>query len=243
MALSNWDTLAIGTDGKSTSGTFQIGDFTIGIYKSWAYVENPKMWNKEIGYSKNVICEIHSGELNFGQFKIKSQRGNQNSIHILIECGYGDTKQIFAGIGCYGFDDHSREYLESKGYKYPEDGFIFSTWRRNEGEEEGREYLGWYENGKELLVEIDNGVELHPFTGVNEKTLEEFQKFLRKELDLDDEAISGANEKWFKSVEWNNLLRYNQGDAYFANAVNSETIPGTEVGKQDDPIIIKSLIN
>ncbi len=243
MALSNWDTLAIGPDGKSTTGVFQSGKFSIEIYKNWAYISNPDMWTEDGGYTKDVICTVYSGNMGFGGLNIKAQRGNQNSIQLLVESGYGENRKIFAGIGCYGFADHSKEYLESKGYKYPEDGYLFTTWRRGENEQEGKEYIGWHENGKEVLVPIDEGVDLHPFIGVNQETLNEFKKFLVEELELDKDYFSEEDKKWFDSIQWDDLLRYNQGDAYFAGALESDTIPGTEVGKQEDPIFLQALVD
>ena len=236
MALSNWDTLAIDPDGNPTKGEFQIGDYVVEIYKNWIYLKNSNLWKhlKNPSFTGGVLGQIESGNFYFDGFYIWATRGSQNSIQMIVK--ESTEGKIFAGVGCYGFEDLEKDYLESKGYVVPDDVFFFSTHLKNE-DGSLSEYIGFYKNDEKILVKVDDGVDLHPFVGVKEKTLEELKNFITDSLDLNSGYASKKDKEWFESISWENLIRYNQGDAFFANHLSSEVIPGTEVGNPEPPII------
>jgi hypothetical protein len=105
MALSNWDTLAFNSKGKSSRGyaTNKSGN-SIEIYKSQVHIHSSSMWKYSTGFVEPIIAQILQGDLNLAGFEIISVRGPQNGIFVFT---YYDDK-YFAGIGCYGFDRYGK---------------------------------------------------------------------------------------------------------------------------------------
>ena len=71
------------------------------------------------------------------------------------------------------------------------------------------------------------------------KTFEAFKKWI--DTDISEEyGYIEAFRKWYDSIDWKSLTRFNQGDAFFVGNENAST----EVGKQeDDTILMKGLKN
>lgn len=228
MALSNWDILAIGNDGKSCPGFYQFGSLGVEIYKNWIYLHSEKMYDKnQSSFTSNVIGVIEEGDIKIGTVSIIAKRTKlQGAVFLYATEGYGKEMKIFAGIGCYGFDDLRLQYLKDRNIKYPKNALWFSTRKKD------KEYIGYVHNKTETLIEIEDGFEMNPWTGVKEETLIHFKKFLLK-------CVS-SNKDWFNSIRWDELLRYNQGDAFFAKAFG-EDIPASEIGQQDEPLLIQDL--
>lgn len=232
MALSNWDTLAIGNDGKSLpSGMSKFGDTVeIEIYKNHAYIHSKELWKKGNGYTEPVIGSILEGNIELLDLQINAKSGKQSSIYIFAHCGYNETYKAFAGIGCYGFGDRTNEFLKTKGITPPneEDGYWSSLY------DNGKEYLCFdniKDDTKSLKIRRNKKFELYPWVGVERETLEDFKDWL-KGMEPD--------KKWLNSIDWENLYRFNQGDAYIANHVGAE-MPKSSVGSPEEPILIKTL--
>lgn len=112
MALSDWDTLAFGPDGKPCNGVFEHPNgCSIEIYKNWAYIHAPKMWQE--GYSSFVyptIAEFSEGSINICNFSSVAMR-HEDQMSIFIFASYGEDidgeyqSKYFAGIGCSGYED------------------------------------------------------------------------------------------------------------------------------------------
>jgi hypothetical protein len=62
MALSDFDLLAVNEKGKPTNGVHvsPLG-IRVEIYKNWIYIQDPKAWRKESGWTKPTIMKIDSG--------------------------------------------------------------------------------------------------------------------------------------------------------------------------------------
>lgn len=105
MALSNWDTLGIGPDGKSTEGEFKFSSgLTVQIYKNWIYLQHNSWKEGQSSFIENTIGSIDQGSLNLFDVSIKCARDSeQSSVFIYATSGYGETLKVFAGIGCYGY--------------------------------------------------------------------------------------------------------------------------------------------
>jgi hypothetical protein len=120
MALSNWDTLAFDTHGKSTFGRFEDKKKNaVEIYKNWAYIHSPSMWVEGQSFSKPVIAQIGEGSLTLCNFEITAKRGPQNGIFIFAKVFDSKPKKgkytYFAGIGCSGYVDKVEEVLTKLG--------------------------------------------------------------------------------------------------------------------------------
>jgi len=99
VALSNWDTWAMDSDGKSTNGVFADGDVSIIIYKNWLYVEDKSAWEEGKRYVEPVVMEINSGELTYKGIEIRAIRGPKQGIYCLVN----NREGFMLGIGCYGY--------------------------------------------------------------------------------------------------------------------------------------------
>jgi hypothetical protein len=237
MALSNWDSLAIGPDGKSAKTSFKIGEHELEIYKNWLYVI------KGEDEKDRDVVQINAGDIHTGPFSIQAKRGSQDSILFVASHYIGKDedsenwgRRYFAGIGCYGFGDRFEEYCKLKGIEYIPYEFSTSI--------EGKSYVGYWDKEKnpgdrEVLVEIEEEFDLNPWVGVLPETLEELKSYIQEVLEPDLEW--NKNEaKWFNSIDWDNLTRANQGDLFFQDKLGLEP-QETLVGEQGTPIIMKMI--
>lgn len=179
MALSNWDSCAINTEGKPISAIFTYENITVELYKNWIYVF-------EKGKEKH-IASIQSGDLIIGDVHIYAIRGPQEGIYATIWSGqeYNNTIDGVLMIGVYGFENEK-------------------------------------------------------WVGIKESSLKWFKNKLNLINEEHDEFDYNVPEKIRESFKIENMLHYNQGDAFFANAFNVE-IPAFEVGKVEKPLILQGL--
>lgn len=219
MALSNWDCLEVGDQ--------TMGDFTIEIYKNYLVVEK--------GDDRMVI---NSGDISMGSLNIHAKRGLQNGIYVYISHGYGEDKKNYAGIGCYGFGDLTIDYLRNTiGLTDDEIGDEDDWFQSSTNFHNGEMLNGFVElicnisGEKQYLVEED--VELSPFVGVTKETLDDFIYWLNSK-DMKYEIDS----EWLESIDWNNVERYNKGDAFFIGVDNAKS----KIGDQEDGTILTKLI-
>lgn len=243
MALSNWDTLAIGPDGQVCDGTVKFHETTIEIYKNWVYVSTDKIATDN---EHKVIATINSGNINLLDATIIAIRGPQQAVFVYASCApkyqkvEGEYQIVepaihFCGIGCYGFDDLTEEYIRGKGYVLPapfDKLMWFSSSDFANGE--SKDVIGFYYQGKETRYQLDPGVDLNPYVGVKESTFNEFKKWLY-ELSEDGEA----DKEYVDSINWNSIKRFNQGDKYFADNVGAP-LQDTHPGEVEQPHIIKA---
>lgn len=158
MALSNWDTMAFGSDGKSCEGSFTNpkNKAHIDIYKNWAYLRSPaKNPETDYQYTGDTIAQIDSGEISILGFRISAIRHkDQDAIFLYAEYTEDrgentpvDQKRFvnhrFGGIGCYGFHDNSSEWIGVK----PETLEAFFQWL------EGREHRDAFTEGYFVWIE------------------------------------------------------------------------------------------
>ena len=81
------------------------------------------------------------------------------------------------------------------------------------------DYLSLYDKENNCLYEseIDEEFgELTIFVGVMPKTLEAFKKWMFDEIK--EEHSCKSFDKWFNSIDWEALTRFNQGDAFFVGS-------------------------
>lgn len=110
MALSNWDTLAMTSDGEPSDGVFisPLG-VKVEIYKNWLYVHDAEGWKEGGKYIEPVVMEIQDGNVQYKDVSVLVVRGPQEGVYVLVWSGYryNDTFVGMAGCGVYGFDDSS----------------------------------------------------------------------------------------------------------------------------------------
>lgn len=247
MALSNWDCLAFGTDGKPCSGSITgHAGTTASLYKNWLYLYNEKMWQEGAGYTKPCIAEVQVGEISIAELKIVAARHDeQSSIFVYVEANdYRDwdnkKEECMAGIGCYGFMDtlewleknkpeiyekmpecfkdvNEEHYMISEYSAKDEWGFSAYPWSEKEGAED--------REAQDFKVDCPRPSLNDLWLGVTPTTEEAFFNWLKE-----------VNPEYAEKIDRNGGLRFNQGNAFFANALGEFT-PATKVGEKDNLIM------
>lgn len=262
MALSNWDTIAFGPDGKSCEGSFTNprNQAHIDIYKNWAYLrslsKNPSV---DYQYTGDTIAQIDHGEISIMGFRISAVRhDDQDAIFLHVEYTEDrgentpdDQKRFihhhFGGIGCYGFRDTAATVLAKLGRKV-EDGEYWSSGSMVEGDN-CKHYISCFKKGAtpaedkvEEIVYHDEAKDgpldyADDWVGVKPETLEAFFKWLESR---EDRSWNKEYFAWIDACRASEKLRYNQGDAFFAANLNIK-LPATEVGQSETPLMLKIL--
>ena len=248
MALSNWDTMAFNSLGKSSMGWFENDKKdAVEIYKNWICIHSPSMWHKGGSYTKPVIAELQEGRLSMCHFDIIAKRGPQRGIFVLvrwhhyIKRGKKDVYQqkFFGGIGCSGYIDMVEEVLKRLGReKDYDDNWSDASSINDDG---AVHYLHNLKTGEEIVYwdtkkdgEYDYDKD---WVGVKPETTEEFFKWLEEltEEDMDEEL-----KKWIGKCRKSKKLRYNQGNAFFAANIKTG-LEATAPGKAKAPVINKMI--
>ncbi len=223
MALSNWDTLAVGLNGEPQTGSFvSPGGVKVEIYKNWIYVHDSKAWRKEGSFTKDTIMEISHGNVRYHDVNIQAVRGPQSGVYVV--CWHVDYDQKpgerqtadYAGmIGCgvYGFDNE-----DWVGVK-PESVEFLQKWISN------KERMWDDEKVAESVANLNNP----------DITPEDWEKELKETFisDFPDE-IAG--------VRLDMGVRYNQGNIYFAEKVGLP-LEESKPGESGEPVIISLIDN
>lgn len=243
MALSNWDCLAFNNEAKACNGTFEhfMHKNSISIYKNWVYVRSELMWNSSSSFQNPTIAQIGSGSIELAGFDIEAVRGPQDGIFIYASCtDYREDKikrYHFAGIGCSGYINTIEEVLKKAGREPKDDEMWY----------EGSNHLGQYFigcfNTNEQIVYWDTKTQ-GPYNhdsdwiGVLPSTVEEFFKWLTSLAQDYEEDF----KEWIEKCKKADLLRFNQGDMFFANNAGVE-LSATKPGESHAPIFNEVLKN
>jgi len=231
MALSNWDTLALDLDGNPTVGSFTSPlEVTVEIYKNWLYVSDPKAWRPEGSFTKPVVAQLTEGTLRYQDLNIAAKRGPQQGVYAVIWTpGYkyqpkGEKLNFelpargIVACGVYGYEDDDQD-------------------------ESGARFVGvkpesarWFQDqlhGKhaEAFVFRMNQMEDNKWTHSDHAT--EIEIF-----DWDGFDLSFPEQ--VRSLDFSQAIRYNQGDAFFADTVIT-TLPATTPGYAQPTTLSKIL--
>ena len=245
MALSSWDTLAFGPDGKSCSGSHEFGKTKVEIYKNWIYVSNPEMWSGG-SFSEPTIAQINSGHVMLGGVNFRVARHDrQDAVFVLATSGYGDEASSICGIGCYGYLGvleslerfYPDEYRKIQGEYLDESKYELISYGSSSGAPTVMILDFWQIQSEEIVeVKIETGIEhFSPskYVGVAPETAAAFLEWLAGE---DDDYASKIKTE----CEKNPPLRYNQGDAYF-DAHLGCGMDATPVGDAGDTVMSRAL--
>jgi len=234
MSLSSWDTLAFNTEGEACNGVLVVGNASVEIYKNWLYVRNKEMWKEKEGqFTNNVIAEINHGHVELSRFDIIAKRHDeQNSIFVCATSGYGEDKKVLVGIGCYGFLDTARIYVEKMGLDPNKE------WMGGSSHHDGitEEVVSCFTEGgvedhivpKDIVISYENA-----WVGVSETTYKAFIEFL---IDMEEGGM--IDKEYLDKIKKAEALRFNQGDAFFSKALIQD-IPATEIEQSEQPIFSK----
>lgn len=242
MALSDWDTMAFDSDGKPCNGIIEgfLEGTNAEIYKNWLYIRDAKMWCEERGYMKPTIAEIFEGCISISDFDIRAVRGPQRAIFVSIKCiRYHEQKKDeeyrepdirrMAGIGCDGYTDPCiimMKELDLDADKWESWGWGHSS--------EGTYSLCVMNRETEKLEHFNfpNDSKYEPeWIGVTDETYRAFIDWLKSFDDDDDDY-----RKWISKIEASKGVRFNQGDAFFANRLGFD-VPATEIAAAEKPIL------
>lgn len=259
MALSNWATLAINEKGIPCRGVLNgFEGATLEIYKNWVYVGDSKMWTEGCGFTAPTIAQINEGNINLSKFNIVAGRTDtQVAVFVLATATHYPDKndyskkeiRILSGIGCSGYDDQIDKLAEFLGVNLAEYDDYNKGWASQ----------GCYqdENGEScpdgyITLTVCKGEDCEDFpipatdeneekfgakwVGVTPKLYAEFLTWLEKQIDEYDTDLKAWFEK-VKTLNMNDVLNYNQGDAFFADhGVVGDDI-GAKIGEPKQPII------
>lgn len=249
MALSNWDTLAFGSDGKPSNGSVVTHKgYRLSIYKNWLNVAAPE--GDFPDFSNQVITSIQHGELDCGGFHIFAKRhDDQNAVFVFAKnTTYHDTNENgerqeptiirMCGIGCYGFLSEIEWYkinhpdlfaqlpkeIQSDNVEVWTLSSIKSTVFVADPEDESIDQAIEFEVPDDWpKPEFD---EL--WVGVKESTFKAFIEW----LDTLFSRYDTNDKKYIKTISLDNARRFNQGDSFFASAgVVEENSISTKVGE------------
>jgi hypothetical protein len=264
MALSNWDTVAIGPDGKPCrDGRLSVNGQFVELYKNWLYVGdyNLEKYKHFVpgkggdeglvpGFVNGVLAKIREGEIEMCRFTIKAIRGPQDSIMcFIVHRNYEEKKTVqkfFAGIAGYGYDEAVPKILKAAGKRCIPRGY--KAWSVSYGHDPKKvDTIGIDLISTDKIDKDEKGrpVERVRMNWVSVPRSEEIDyQFVgilpatllsfRKFLEATVEDF-GASE-WFRSIRWNDLTRVNQGDVFFANALGTKASQ-TKPGQAKRPVI------
>jgi len=247
MALSNWDLLAIGNDGKNCDGIVNGKIASLEIYKDWAHIISKKMWIPDSDYTNDVIAIVNSGNINIGGLDIYAIRHDlQSSIFVFVDASYfGKNNHMytnyFAGIGCYAYYTKIDEFLKWKNIdiKYDECTHGSRNYSKKTGEHSKFvDYIQLFDKDNLLLeTEVDEEFgELTDFVGVMPQTFEAFKNWLTTEIAYEFRYDSKFST-WLNKINWNEITRYNQGDTIFVGSKNASTT----VGNQNNDTLLSNM--
>lgn len=106
MALSNWDTLALGLDGAPCHGTVvsPLG-VSVRFHKNWLYVLDPTGWQAGGRFVEPTVMSIEDGTLHYKDVAIYAERGPQEGVYAAVSTGpLGRAVLGMVGCSVYGFD-------------------------------------------------------------------------------------------------------------------------------------------
>lgn len=235
MALSNWDTLAFGHDGKPNDGSFDDGKGnSVDLYKNWLYVRSEKMWYEGYQYIKPTIAQIGEGDLTLAGFEIHACRGPQNAVFAVVSFGPWDDRKYSGGIGCYGFVDIVEKVLREKGRLAELNDGDWCSGSSHYTDENGvahdDHHISNMKTGEQIVHEHDSA----EWVGCLPSTLAEYWKWVERIAEYDD-----GMKQWMERCKAEKPLRFNQGDAYFADHLGIP-LDATEPGEiTEKPILMQ----
>lgn len=233
MALSNWDTMALDLESKANTGHLKspLG-VEVEIYKNWLYVRDEHAWQKGGSFINPTVMEIRAGDITYKDVFIKAIRGPQQGIFCVVyyhpfsdekdEDGnpYHDYNKYvgFVGCGVYGYDGDKFVGVKPESVKFLQDYL-----QKNEAMTH-EEAIDW---ARKHCRTYDKE---HP------------EGFAPEDEELENAAQMYMIPDWefeepIRKVNFDNAIRFNQGDEFFANNVDGLELSATKPGEPEKPVI------
>lgn len=244
MALSNWDLMAVNAKGEPTNGIFvSKSKVTVEIYKNWIYIRDPEAWRDGGPYVNDTVAQVNDGNLQYKDVHIAAKRGPKNGIYAVVtskrydhappkgckHCGRksepgkkgekefhaGNCPVVFdamLGIGCYAYEGDKFVGVTQKEVKFLKD-WVNESWK------------------SKMNLAGSVAIQTDPKTGKTRRW-----KPKPKWHHYTDYAFSEE----IRSIPLGKVLRFNQGDAFFARNLKFD-VPATKPGKGKDTIMMKAL--
>ena len=265
MAISDYDHLLIGPDGKNAK-EIRKGNWIVKPHKNWLYLCIDGFKDEGNSYCNGTVGEIcGNSNLNFGPFRILT-KNNGRGIYFYIESFNSNDYVRWAGIAVNGYKDNYsfkdiNKILSKNGYKeiseedYDIDQSI--SIHHASGNMIVREFMKSRGTSKIIIDDGDMGDEFNGFhimdlsgdapediyihIGKNEPyswtgiTTDEFDEFMGW-IKKGITIYDKGKAKWFDSIDPNMVKRVNQGDQFFSDALGIDNNE-TSVGLADHPII------
>jgi hypothetical protein len=253
VALSNWDTLAFGPEGTSSRGEYASpkSKASISIYKNWLYVHDQRLKSKKNDGA--VAATVEHGKLSYGDLSIEAIRHKgQSSVFVLVRRGYkeGDNYKLdyFGGIGCCAFlssaewyrrhdpETLARALKKAKAEWFDPDVHHYHDFTHYEGDDKSVHGISIIKDEK--CFDVVLGFEDHDtFVGVEATTYEAWVTWVESLCD----EYSKALREWIDKVKAGTPMRYNQGDAFFADQGMADE-PSTPIGKQASTTVMMQML-
>jgi hypothetical protein len=260
MALSDYEHLIIGPDGKTTS-EIKIGDTIITPYKNWLYIGNKKIWNQfeKCGYVEPIIAQINgTSTITLFDFTIETKYISFNEKHgivFFIRHSFQDEEKQYktlkwSGILTSGYEPTilTEDLLKLIKEKYG---------KTIDGEFSIHSVSGNGINKSKVLNpeklkndELNRWFEIYPFHEDGSYDIENnliyiVEGELHKWTGITDKEIQALkdfiNEEdyqndYINTIQWDELKKWNQGDKFFEENLNLEDV-STNLNESTTPII------
>lgn len=252
MALSNWDTLAVNQTGESTNGVFvsPLG-VSVEFYKNWLYVRDKQGWNKGGRFVEPTVMQVEHGVLHYKDVSITAIRGPQNGVYAVVQSTVypphltEDCAKCKAKAKAYRHEQNCPDFVDTKYFVMVGCGVYGYS---------GEDWVGVDDESKKFLVDWIQKSEQEEFPVprqlVNKLATEgdiraHFASKGQRVTRITEENVYIAYESHLfedhvRGVDLSKALRFNQGDAYFANKLGTD-IPATEPGTAEEPWMTQML--
>lgn len=240
MALSDYDHLSFGPDGKPSQGQFITPDgFIFRLYKTWVYIGHDKLWQNGVScFTRPTLMQLNTGALSLGAnsiLMVPSKTLTRGHLVFIRSCTYekGESKTaFFAGIVCSGYDGNRvmRNICKALRVNPGEWEMDCTTYGDND---ERYHTISNPKTKRTKNLHYRKGDRLFEsrYVGVTKRGVAELLAFLAREIgDYDTDA-----SKWLVKVRRTKAVRFNQGDVYFARHLKTAT-PATRPSKAAKPV-------
>lgn len=227
MALSNWDTMAVDEKGAPTNGVFvSPKGVRVEIYKNWLYLSEKSAEDESLN-PRGIVGTVQSGEMSLKDVHIFAKRGPQNGIYCIVYWS--------------NFEPVPKEGCELCGVKPAEDGKKDAYHERACPKVFGAmlgigcygysdsEFVGVLPKSVEFLRawQQESVTEKHRY---GQTSIEPGKK--PKTTYTTRTVTSNTFEDYIRNIPLGGGQRFNQGNAFFANALGDEgLLAPTEPGK------------
>ena len=249
MALSNWDTLAFDAKGEPGDGRAVLpSGGRVELYKNWLYVGHEKMWVPGGPFTQDTIASVYGGVVSLAGFHITAIRGSaQDSIFCYVEA---HNEPLLCGIACAGnlsTLDWLKRYHPGEFERLTTlHGPLDEADAYSEDDVEGQETswglsllrLGpggtWHDATaldiplQDLPALPEGSLMPGAWLGVTPLLLASFLEWL----------ATIAPAPYLEKIRAAKALRFNQGDAFFADAMGL-ALPATIPGEPEPPLLGK----